>query len=314
MKKIVLLGGSGFIGSHLYLRLSKNENYDVRVFSSKPPVNASSAFQKSFMQGDFRDIGLLMRVIHDADLLIHLVSSSVPGSAIHDPTGDIENNLVGTVNLLNQIPNTSIKKVIYFSSGGTVYGNPVYLPVDEQHPLAPINPYGISKVASESYLKYFSSKFNFQYNIIRPSNPYGPGQPVDGLQGVIAAFLRRVLKGQELKVWGDGTAVRDYIYIDDLIEFVVKLIDSDHSGTEFNVGSGVGCDLNEIVRVISEVSQTLPQVVNIGASSSTVDEIFLDISRAKKMLDWEPRFSLREGVELFYRAMTQEQRSRQNSG
>lgn len=307
MKKIVLLGGTGFIGSHLFSRLSKNEEYDVKVFSSRPANWVSPALQKSFIQGDFRDIGPLMRVIHDADILIHLVSSTVPSSSIHDPVGDIENNVVGTVNLLSQIPNTAIKKVIYFSSGGTVYGNPTYLPVDEKHPLAPINPYGISKVACESYLRYYSSRFNFEHNIIRPSNPYGPGQPVDGIQGVIAAFLSRVLKGQELKVWGDGTAVRDYIYIDDLVEFVAKLIASDHSGEVFNVGSGVACNLNEIVRVISDVSHTSPRVVNVGAAASNVDEIYLDISRAKTLLDWEPKFSLKEGVELFYRAMKQEQ-------
>jgi UDP-glucose 4-epimerase len=248
-----------------------------------------------------------MRVIHNADILIHMASSTVPSSSIHDPVGDIENNVVGTVNLLMQIPNTSIKKVIYFSSGGTVYGNPTYMPVDENHPLAPINPYGISKVACESYLRYYASKFNFQYNIIRPSNPYGPGQPVDGIQGVIAAFLSRVLTGQELKVWGDGTAIRDYIYIEDLIEFVSKLIASDQSGNVFNVGSGIGCDINEIIKVISEISCTSPRVLNMGTPASNVDQIYLDISRARTLIDWEPKFSLKEGIELFYRYMKQEQ-------
>lgn len=307
MKKIVLLGGTGFIGSHLFSRLSKSKEYEVKVFSRTPASSGNAAFRESFIQGDFRDIGSLMQVIHDADILIHLVSSTVPSSSVHEPVEDLENNVVGTVNLLSQIPNTAIKKFIYFSSGGTVYGNPAYLPVDEKHPTAPINPYGISKVACESYVRYYASRFNFEYNIVRPSNPYGPGQPVDGIQGVIAAFLSRVLKGQELKVWGDGTAVRDYIFIDDLVEFVAKLIASDHSGNVFNVGSGIGWDLNEIVRVISEVSHTSPHVVNIGTAASNVDEIYLDISRARTLLDWEPKFSLKEGVELFYRAMKQEQ-------
>jgi len=307
MKKIVLLGGAGFIGSHLFSCLSKSKEYEVKVFSRAPAKSGNAAFHDSFIQGDFRDIGSLMRVIHDADILIHLVSSTVPSSSVHDPVGDIENNVVGTVNLLSQVPNTAIKKFIYFSSGGTVYGNPAYLPVDEKHPTAPINPYGISKVACESYLKYYASKFNFQYNIIRPSNPYGPGQPVDGIQGVIAAFLSRVLKGQELKVWGDGTVVRDYIYIDDLIEFVAKLIASDQSGNEFNVGSGIGCDINEIIKVISEISCTSPRVLNMGTLASNVDQIYLDISRARTLIDWEPKFSLKEGIELFYRSMKQEQ-------
>lgn len=307
MKKIVLLGGTGFIGSHLFSRLSKNQDYEVKVFSRTPTSLANPTFRDAFIQGDFRDISSLMRVIHDAEILVHLVSSTVPSSSIHDPLGDIENNVLGTVNLLTQIPNTAIKKFIYFSSGGTVYGNPTYLPVDEKHPLSPISPYGISKVACESYVRYYAARFNFEHNIVRPSNPYGPGQPVDGIQGVIAAFLSRALKGQELKVWGNGTAVRDYVYIDDLVDFVVKLIDSDHAGGVFNVGSGRGCDLNEIIRVISEVSRTSPRIANVGVTSSNVDATYLDISRAKTLLGWTPKVALREGVELFYRAMKQGQ-------
>ena len=303
MKKIVLLGGTGFIGSHLFSRLSKKEDHEVKVFSRTPASWARPMFRDAFIQGDFRDIGSLMRVIHDADILVHLVSSTVPSSSIHDPLGDIENNVLGTVNLLTQIPNTAIKKFIYFSSGGTVYGNPTYLPVDENHPVVPISPYGICKVSCESYVRYYASRFNFEHIIVRPSNPYGPGQPTDGIQGVIAAFLSRALKGLELKVWGDGTAVRDYIYIDDLVEFVAKLIDSDHVGGVFNVGSGMGYDLNEIIRVISEVLHISPCVTNVGVASSNVDAIYLDINRAKTLLEWSPKISLSEGVELFYRAM-----------
>lgn len=302
MKKIVLLGGTGFIGSHLFARLSKNEAYDVKVFSRSPALGP----QTSFIQGDFRDISALMRAIHDADIVIHLVSSTVPSSSIHDPIGDIENNVLGTVNLLTQIPNTSVKKFIYFSSGGTVYGNPNYLPVDEGHPLAPINPYGISKVACESYVRYYASRFNFEHCIIRPSNPYGPGQSADGVQGVIASFLHRALKGQELKIWGDGSAVRDYLYIDDLVDFVAKLIEADQTSGVFNVGSGVGSDLNAIVRVISEVSQTTPHVAHVGAGSSHVDEIYLDITRAETLLGWSPKVSLHEGVQRFYQAIKHE--------
>jgi len=305
MRKIVLLGGTGFIGSHLFARLAKNPAYDVKVFSRTPFLGSNPEFRKSFIQGNFRDIGTLMRVIHDADILIHLISSTVPSNSVHDPLGDIENNLLATVNLLTQIPNTSIKKFIYFSSGGTVYGNPTYLPVDEKHPLAPINPYGISKMACESYVRYYATKFNFEHNIIRPSNPYGPGQPDDGIQGVIASFLSRALKGQELKVWGDGSAVRDYLYIDDLVEFVAKLIEADHADGIFNVGSGVGADLNEIIRVTSEVSRTTPRVVRVGAGASSVDEIYLDITRAKTLLDWEPKVTLQEGMERFCRALRQ---------
>ena len=305
MRKIVLLGGTGFIGSHLFAHLSKNASYDVRVFSRTAIPGLNPEFQKSFIQGDFRDIGPLMRVIHDADILIHLISSTVPSSSAHDPLGDIENNLLGTVNLLTQIPNTSIKKFIYFSSGGMVYGNPTHLPVDEKHPLAPINPYGISKMACESYVRYYATKFNFEHNIIRPSNPYGPGQPDDGIQGVIASFLSRALKGKELKVWGDDSAVRDYLYIDDLVEFVAKLIEADHIGGVFNVGSGVGADLNEIIRVTSEVSHTSPRVVRVETGASNVNEIYLDITRAKTLLGWEPKVTLREGMERFYRVLRQ---------
>lgn len=303
MTKIVLLGGAGFIGSHLFARLSKNPAYDVKIFSRTPPIRQAQEFDRSFIQGNFRDIPTLLRAIHDADVLVHLISSTVPSNSVLDPLGDIENNLLGTVNLLSQIPNTSIKKFIYFSSGGTVYGNPTYLPVDEKHPLTPINPYGISKVACESYVRYYATKFNFKHSIIRPSNPYGPGQPDNGIQGVIASFLSRALKGQELKVWGDGSAVRDYLYIDDLVEFVAKLIEADNSTGIFNVGSGVGANLNEIIRLISEVSQTAPRVVRIGVGASSVDEIYLDITRAKTLLDWEPKVTLREGMELFCQAL-----------
>lgn len=298
--KVLLLGGTGFIGLHLFERLMRTDGLYVSTYSRHTPkVEARGlAFQHTI--GDLLDTDRLFNAIKDVDVLIHLISSTVPSIADRNPKYDIETNLAATVSLFELIPHTTVKRVIYLSSGGTVYGNPQNLPVDEAHPLNPIGSYGIVKVAIEHYLRHYAEKYKFDYTILRVSNPYGPRQRVDGLQGVIATFLKKIVQGERIEIWGDGKSVRDYIYIDDLIDCLQLLIFHKEVNGVYNLGSGEGHSVIDIIDVIRCVTGLTPDISFTPSLTCAVDSTFLDISRIKHVLQWSPSTSLEDGVAKFY--------------
>jgi len=203
---------------------------------------------------------------------------------------------VETICLLEQCAKEKVKKVVFVSSGGAVYGTPATLPVPEDSPEKPESSYGITKLAIEKYLGLFHRLYGLNYVILRPSNPYGERQNPEGDQGVIAVFLGRIAKGQAIDVWGDGGNVKDFIYIGDLIDGIYKAAFRDTVHRVFNMGSGTGHSINDIVRRIAE-KVGRPISVNYGPKGTfDVSRIYLDITRARQELAWEPEVSLDEGL------------------
>lgn len=188
-----------------------------------------------------------------------------------------------------------IPRLLFLSSGGTVYGPPDQVPVAEDHPLRPINSYGIVKVAIEHYLAMYRQLHGIQSLAVRASNPYGPRQSHSGVQGVISTFLRRVHAGEPIEVWGDGSVVRDYLYVSDLAEFCVLAAGSAEVGA-FNVGSGEGRSLNEIIEIISSVTGSGIRPHYKPGRPVDVPRSVLDISRAEKCPGWRPTIPLADGV------------------
>jgi UDP-glucose 4-epimerase len=294
----LVLGGAGFMGSHIADVLVA-KGHHVRVFD-RPNVNMFnlqySLHLVEFMGGDFNNIHDMSRALDNIDIVVHLVGSTLPEPSNKNPAYDIESNLIGTIKFLDMAVKREIKKIVFASSGGTVYGLPVFLPIPETHQTNPLCSYGITKLTIEKYLALYDHLYNLDFVVLRLGNPYGERQRIDGAQGVISVFLGKILYDQELTIWGDGSVTRDYFYISDLVSAFLRVIESDTKSKIYNIGSGYNTSLNEILTVIQEVTGRNPLIKFTAGRKVDVPINYLDISRAKSELDWQPRISLRDGI------------------
>lgn len=292
---ITLIGGNGFIGSHIVDRFLKNTNHSLVIFGRSKNQFAAIHDEVEYIYGDFEDIDLLRQSILGADIVVHLLSTTVPATAEMNPAYDVRSNLIGTINLLEEVARQNIKRFIFVSSGGTVYGNPKYIPMDEEHPLCPINSYGIVKATIENYVKLYAEKHGFSYMIVRPSNPYGPRQSYKGIQGVISTFMYKMLTNQPITIWGDGSAIRDYIYIDDVVDFFIKAILSQEQGV-FNLGEGNAYSVNDIIKFLEHAIGVKANITYKDVLISNVKEVVLDIKKSSRRLNWKPNTELQLGI------------------
>jgi UDP-glucose 4-epimerase len=290
----LITGGNGFIGTHLVDHLLLN-GHTVRVFDS-----VNERFRKPNPNVDYRistldNIPDLYEAMLGIDIIFHLASSSVPSTSNIDTISDINKNLVPSLNLLNLAVKLEIERIIYFSSGGAVYGNPVSSPVKEDHLLQPISSYGIVKSTVERYLFLYQQLYNIRPLILRPSNPYGPRQGHYMAQGVISTFLRKIKHNESLTVFGDGTGSKDYIYIDDLIDQCYRLSVSKEVGI-FNIGSGTSTSINQIINQITKTTNITPKIINADLQNFDVSHFILDITKTSKILGKINATSLETGI------------------
>jgi len=290
----LVLGGNGFIGSHLVDSLIE-AGHKVRVFDRFQERYRQPLADVDYVTGQLSDAISLAEALVDIDVVYHLVSTTVPSTSNMDPATDVRDNLLSTLVLLDQMLKVGVKRIVYLSSGGTVYGNPRSLPIAEDHPLNPICSYGIVKVAIENYLFMYQQLHGLKPIVLRPSNPFGPRQGHVGVQGLIATFLGKVKHGEPLHVWGDGSIVRDYFFVTDLAQLSVVAGESDVCGV-FNVGYGSGTSVNQIIEAITEVTGIMPQVCYGPARSFDVHEVVLDIAKCRNTFNWEPKTALLEGI------------------
>lgn len=294
--RALVIGGNGFIGSHLIDALiavgRKVRVFDRAAEKYRPPLEGVE-----YQLASFGDTAALSEALEGVDIVYHLLSTTVPSTSNRDPVGDIESNLIGTVKLLQLMNQQGVKRIIFLSSGGTAYGIPTTPEVSEQHLLHPICSYGVVKVAIENYLHMFHHLYGLEYLCFRVSNPYGPRQGHLGVQGVIGTFLNNLKEGSEIQIWGDGAIIRDYLYVTNLADLLVKGADFTRSGT-YNAGSGVGNSLLDIVDVLSRFSPTPIEVKHLPQRSYDVPKIVLNIDRAKKDFSWTPTVELAEGIAL----------------
>jgi UDP-glucose 4-epimerase len=289
MKRILVTGGAGFIGTHLVDRLI-TAGHKVRVLDRIPievrPTWLESA-QIEYLMGDFSDHSLIDVALKDIDIVYHLASTTIPASSNIDPIFDVQSNLIGTLSLLQIALTAGVKKVIFVSSGGTVYGKPKFLPIKENDPTDPICSYGITKLAIEKYLIMFQELHGLDYLVFRLANPFGERQR-PGAQGAIAAFLQKLINGQPIEIWGDGSVVRDYIHIDDVVDVLVRGVNYSGNTRLFNLGSGRGRSLNEIIETLREVTGKPVECVYKNARPLDVPKSVLDIALVKQEFDWTP--------------------------
>ena len=298
MTKCVIFGGSGFIGSHLAEELLAN-GYDVSIFDRfKNGMDNLEQIRKKvkLIKGDFLNDNDISSALQDVDYLFHYVSTTTPAAAIKNPLFDINTNLSGSVNLFQKAIEYDIKKIFFPSSGGTIYGDTFGRPVTEDAPLNPSNPYAISKLAIEKYLEFFYQTYGIDYCILRYSNPYGERQNPYGNQGVIPIFLNKIKNGEKPVIYGDGSSIRDYIYIDDAVKATLSVMKSNSKFKIFNIGSGTGTSLNELITCMASVTKTSISPVYHASTGIYLSKIVLDISRLTRETGWLPLTSLPEGI------------------
>jgi UDP-glucose 4-epimerase len=292
--RALVLGGNGFIGSHLVDALLA-DGHRVRVFDRQADRFRGPLSAVDYRFGSLDDVADVAEAMAGIDVVYHLVSTTVPSTSNLDPVADIQGNLVTAVQLLDQMLRLDVRRIVFLSSGGTVYGNPTTSPVPETHPLNPICSYGVVKVAIENYLFMYQELHGIEPVVLRPSNPVGPRQGHIGVQGVVPTFLRRLLDGDPIQVWGDGTVVRDYLDITDLASLGVLAGTSNAVGA-FNAGSGVGTSIRDVLSIIESVTGRQPDVDYQPGRSFDVQKIVLDSDRARQTFGWSPAIPLDESV------------------
>jgi UDP-glucose 4-epimerase len=298
MASCLVLGGAGFIGSHVAQALAQ-QGHGVKVFD-RPHVDRLPLFarDKGFQvfTGDFLNPQSLSPALRGTEVVFHLVSTTLPKNSNDNPMYDVETNVLGSLRLIALCREHAVRKVVFISSGGTVYGVPKSLPIAEDHPTEPISSYGIHKLAVEKYLQLAHRLHGLDYCIVRPGNLYGPRQRLDTAQGAVAVFLDRALRGQPIQIWGDGAVVRDYVYVGDAVEAILKAARFEGEPRLFNIGSGIGVSLNELVAEIRKLIGLEIKVEHSAARTVDVPVNVLDCTRARRHLGWKASTPLNEGL------------------
>ena len=293
--KVLVLGGSGFLGSYVVDELIAAAHNVVSFDRSHERFRPQNK-NVEYCQADLGNRGELDDVLAGGvEVVVHLVSSTIPQSSNDDPIFDVQSNLVESIALFEMCVKHKVRKVVFVSSGGTIYGSPNTPIITEDHPTLPVCSYGIVKLAIENYLRMFYSLSGLQYHVLRLSNPFGSRQDPRGKQGAAAVFMFNILNGKEVSIWGDGSVVRDFIHVSDFARACIAAIYSEKVGV-LNIGSGVGLSIKELLAATEKVVN-LPAKVNwLPSRSYDVSRIVLDCELARKELGWIPSVSLESGL------------------
>lgn len=296
--KIVIFGGGGFIGSTIADRLLLDK-HKLRIFE-RPRVPPYRKFAEServeWMTGDFSSTHDLGDAISGMDVVLHLVSTTLPKSSNDDPIYDVQSNVVATLQMLNAMVTHKVGKIVFISSGGTVYGNPAYLPIDEKHPTNPLVSYGITKLTIEKYLQMYSHLYGINAITLRVANPYGERQRIETAQGAIGVFLHHALKGLPIEIWGDGSVTRDYIHVSDVAEAFVRAVEYSGATTLFNISSGNGTSLNDLIHMLENMLGRPVDVRYKPGRPFDVPVSVLSNDLARAELGWAPEVSMQDGI------------------
>lgn len=271
---VLLLGGAGFIGSALALRLQHE----------KRPLHVVGR----------HNVDQLEQLVPQCSTVIHLASATTPGSSAGQASLE-QGNLALTLRLLDLLRAQPHTHLIFFSSGGTVYGNPQSLPVSEDSPMAPLSNHGAGKAAQESFCKALRTQ-GHAVTVLRPSNAYGPGQTLKSGFGLVRTLFEHARLGTAMEIWGDGENVRDYIYIDDIVEATLRLIDQPQDGGTYNLGSCMGYSINQVKDVVEQVCCRTLLATYRPARGTDVCGVVLDNTRLSARLGWQPTVGLVDGV------------------
>lgn len=293
----LVIGANGFIGSYLVEGLAAR-GYHVLAFdrySQVPQFGESKNIE--IIKGDVFNEPDIYSALQSSDYIFHCFSATTPFSSENDPLSDIELNLQFSVRLFEAAASKGIKKIIYLSSGGAIYGKSSEdRMVSEDDIALPVSPYGICKLATENYLAYFMRKFNMEYVAYRVTNPYGPRQIVRHNQGVIPAFLDKVRNHEEITVYGDGSSSRDYIYIQDVADMITGSFQEATEYNTYNIGSGRQTSLKEIIATIEQITDIKIAVNYVDAPKTFLNHSKIDVTRFEKEFGARELMTIEQGI------------------
>ena len=296
MTKYLILGGSGFIG----FRLSSALSIDSRVVVGDIVNNFEGIENKNlrFEYIDFVHTNDFSPFLEGIDTVIHLVSTLLPCDGTENLANDIQDNVIQTVKLFEGMKKAGVKRILFVSSGGTVYGEGDEFPLKESSGKKPTSKYGFVKLMTEELIRLFGLYNHIDFSIARLSNPYGFCRTFNRKQGLIPIIIEKVLTEKEIEIWGDGENVRDYIYIDDAIECVVSILKNEINGI-FNVGTGIGTSINQIIEIIiSQLDCDRPEIKYTARRINDVKKNILDSRLVTDAAGWAPKTSLDDGIKL----------------
>ena len=295
--RIVVIGGSGFIGSRFVEKCLLRGYTNIGVADLKRQKEKHINYQIC----DLANKKTILKLIKKNDIVCHFACSTIPKSSEDDILHDLRQNLFGTIQLLEVCAAKKIQKIIFLSSGGTVYGNiPKSFQVSENAELNPICAHGVMKICCEKYVKYFANKFNFKYIILRLANPYGRNFNKKRLQGVIDLILYNAMVNKPVKIWGSLNKTRDYIHIDDLCELLITAINKQIKSSCYNVGSGNSQSIISIIKRIEKICKKKIKINIVPKRSIDLKYNQLDISKTKKKFNWQPLISINQGIQRIF--------------
>lgn len=301
-----VFGASGFIGRHL-VRALLSDGHLVRALVRPGSVGRVAEFRSDprfhLIEGDLCDEASLARTLTGCDCAFHLAWTTVPARSNLDPLRDLNTNVAGSLRLLQQASAKGIK-LIFASSGGTVYGEANELPIAEDHPTHPICAYGVSKLAVEKYIGLFRKLENLEGIVLRIANCYGEGSREESMQGVIPIWMRKIVGHAPIELWGDGSAMRDYVHVADVIDALLRSLEFSGEENIFNIGSGAGMTLMDVIGAIERVTGETALIKTAGARIFDVKSNVLRIERARDALSWAPRTTIDEGLCGIFESMT----------
>ena len=292
-RRALVTGGAGFIGSHIVEKLLKRgiETVVLDDLSVGKPENLPKGAE--LITGDLCDRSTVQKTLSGVDVVFHQAARVSIRDSFRGFVEDAHTNVLGTVNLLKCVEGSGVKKFIYASSMAA-YGDARHLPIDEKHPLEPTSPYGVSKLASEKYILCFCKHLGIHPVILRYFNTYGPRQTHSPYVGVITIFIQKLLRDDNLPIFGDGEQVRDFINVDDVAR--ANLIAMDYRGATqiFNVGTGIGTTINSLAQILKEMVRKSTEVNHLPLQPGEPSSSIADVSLAKSELGFQARWSLQE--------------------
>jgi UDP-glucose 4-epimerase len=296
--KILLTGGAGFIGSNVadrYLELGHEVIIIDSLVTGKReniPVGAKF-YELDVCDQEIADIFKKEK----PDILNHHAAQMDVRKSVADPVYDAQINVLGGLNLLQNCMEYGVKKVIFSSTGGAIYGEQDYFPADESHPLRPLSPYGITKLTTEKYLYFYQDTYGLSYSILRYANVYGPRQNPHGEAGVVAIFSEKILEGEQPVINGDGLQTRDYVFINDVVKANELVLDKGQNMI-YNIGTGIETDVNQLFQMIVKYSGKEIPEKHGAAKPGEQKRSVLNAGLIGSELGWQPRFGLEEGIEM----------------
>ena len=295
--KILITGGAGFIGSHVADLLIENK-FEVSVVDNLSTGKLENINPKArFYECDIRDSELFKILeTEKPQIVIHNAAQLSVRNSVDDPVNDANINIIGGLNLLEACRKLKVKKVIFASSGGVVYGEQQYFPADENHPTKPISPYGVAKLSFEKYLYYYNYTFGMNYICLRYANIYGPRQDPFGEAGVVAIFSKKLLNNEQPVINGDGKQTRDYVFVKDVAVANLLAVKKDFIG-EINIGTGKETDVNNLFDILKK-SAGKKDLKEIHAPAKEGEQLrsVLSYKKAKEILGWSPKMELKIGL------------------